>query len=392
MKRAVNASAPSQSKIDHIKSGGKVKSQLGGVKENKNVIQGKGGKFTITEKEKKFEEAGVARKKRNYVMYESKLGTEKEQEFQHVKEVKKQKPKPKVVPQPRNEEKIITQIKRVEYLDNYQYHETKDIKDNDPNKQSIVTHQRLGDIVGGTYEEKTFQRITMNDPGRGPKLYSQQTTKTTTRRNAAGQPTTTTQRSNSASRSVPAKSREQRNEMQKLASNPNLRGAPKKPAPAAPTRQPITTAPKKTTTTTTTKTTSSRPPAAPATRTTTTTTRTTSSRSPAPKGPAAPGTKKTTTTTTTTTTKNTSSRSPAPKGPAAPGARNTTTTTTKKTTTTTRTTSSRSPDAKSPAGGATKKTTTTTRTTTSRSPAPKTQQVTVKKTTRTQSAERGRRH
>jgi hypothetical protein len=391
MKRAVNASAPSQSKIDHIKSGGKVKSQLGGVKENKNVIQGKGGKFTITEKEKKFEEAGVARKKRNYVMYESKLGTEKEQEVQHVKEVKKQKPKPKVVPQPRNEEKIITQIKRVEYLDNYQYHETKDIKDNDPNKQSIVTHQRLGDIVGGTYEEKTFQRITMNDPGRGPKLYSQQTTKTTTRRNAAGQPTTTTQRSNSASRSVPAKSREQRNEMQKLASNPNLRGAPKKPAPAAPTRQPITTAPKKTTTTTT-KTTSSRPPAAPATRTTTTTTRTTSSRSPAPKGPAAPGTKKTTTTTTTTTTKNTSSRSPAPKGPAAPGARNTTTTTTKKTTTTTRTTSSRSPDAKSPAGGATKKTTTTTRTTTSRSPAPKTQQVTVKKTTRTQSAERGRRH
>ena len=391
MKRAVNASAPSQSKIDHIKSGGKVKSQLGGVKENKNVIQGKGGKFTITEKEKKFEEAGVTRKKRNYVMYESKLGTEKEQEVQHVKEVKKQKPKPKVVPQPRNEEKIITQIKRVEYLDNYQYHETKDIKDNDPNKQSIVTHQRLGDIVGGTYEEKTFQRITMNDPGRGPKLYSQQTTKTTTRRNAAGQPTTTTQRSNSASRSVPAKSREQRNEMQKLASNPNLRGAPKKPAPAAPTRQPITTAPKKTTTTTT-KTTSSRPPAAPATRTTTTTTRTTSSRSPAPKGPAAPGTKKTTTTTTTTTTKNTSSRSPAPKGPAAPGARNTTTTTTKKTTTTTRTTSSRSPDAKSPAGGATKKTTTTTRTTTSRSPAPKTQQVTVKKTTRTQSAERGRRH
>jgi hypothetical protein len=390
MKRAVNASAPSQSKIDHIKSGGKVKSQLGGVKENKNVIQGKGGKFTITEKEKKFEEAGVARKKRNYVMYESKLGTEKEQEVQHVKEVKKQKPKPKVVPQPRNEEKIITQIKRVEYLDNYQYHETKDIKDNDPNKQSIVTHQRLGDIVGGTYEEKTFQRITMNDPGRGPKLYSQQTTKTTTRRNAAGQPTTTTQRSNSASRSVPAKSREQRNEMQKLASNPNLRGAPKKPAPAAPTRQPITTAPKKTTTTTT-KPTSSRPPAAPATRTTTTTTRTTSSRSPAPKGPAAPGTKKTTTTTT-TTTKNTSSRSPAPKGPAAPGARNTTTTTTKKTTTTTRTTSSRSPDAKSPAGGATKKTTTTTRTTTSRSPAPKTQQVTVKKTTRTQSAERGRRH
>ena len=32
----------------------------------------------------------------------------------------------------------------------------------------------------------------MTDPGRGTKLYSSQTTKTTTRRNAFGQPTTNT--------------------------------------------------------------------------------------------------------------------------------------------------------------------------------------------------------
>ena len=187
MKRTVNAPRVDPSKLEKIKSGGKTKTQIGGTNEKKNVIQHKGGKIAITEKEKKFEESGVARKKRNYVMYESKLGTEKEQNMQLLKEAKKPKPV-----EPRKEEKIIQKKKQIQYLDNYQYHETKDIKDNDPNKVSIVTHQRLGDIVGGTYEVSTYQKQTITDPGRGPKLYSSQTTKTTTRRNAAGQPTTNT--------------------------------------------------------------------------------------------------------------------------------------------------------------------------------------------------------
>ena len=45
----------------------------------------------------------------------------------------------------------------------------------------------------------------MTDPGRGPKLYLSQTTKTTNRRNAVGQPTnntTTTRTTNTITRST----------------------------------------------------------------------------------------------------------------------------------------------------------------------------------------------
>lgn len=208
MKRG--ASSVPKSKLDQIKSGGKTKKQVGGVKESKNVIHGKGGKYTITETEKKFEESGVSRKKRNYVMYEAKLGTEKERGLKKLHSA----------PKPRKNEQIVQTRKKVEYLDNYQYHETKNIKN--PKKASIVTHQRLGDIVGGVYEEHTYQRMTMNDSGRGPKLYSEQTTKTTSRRGPQGQPTQTTQRT-TASRTVPAQSRDYRKETKKNAA-PSGRG------------------------------------------------------------------------------------------------------------------------------------------------------------------------
>ena len=253
MKRTVNAGGVSQSKLDHIRQGTTKKTDVGGVKANKKVISGKGGKFEVTEVEKKFEEAGVKRKKRNYVMYESKLGTEKEKNLQKIEEAPKPKPKPKPVPKPRVEEKIVQKKKKVEYLDNYQYKETKNIKDHNPNKVSIVTHQRLGDIIGGSFEETTYQKHTMTDTGKGPRLYSQQTTKTTTRRDAKGKPvekkTTTTQRSNTASRTVPAKSREMRKEVRKFATNTNLKPAPKKQETKTTTK----TVTKTTTTRTTTK-------------------------------------------------------------------------------------------------------------------------------------------
>lgn len=53
----------------------------------------------LLKKRKKFEEAGVTRKKRNYVMYESKLGTEKERDMTKIGSVGLRKP------QPRQEEK-----------------------------------------------------------------------------------------------------------------------------------------------------------------------------------------------------------------------------------------------------------------------------------------------
>ena len=171
MKRSVNTSGVSQSKLEQIKSGSKKVTQIGDVSENKKVIHGKDGKFHVTEKVKKTEETGVRRKKRNYVMYESKLGTEREKNLQKIHEPKpKEKPKP-AAPKPRQEEKIIQKKKKVQYLDNYQYHETKDIKDKNPNRVSIVTHQRLGDIVGGSYEETTYQKHTMTDTGKGQRLY-----------------------------------------------------------------------------------------------------------------------------------------------------------------------------------------------------------------------------
>ena len=49
----------------------------------------------------------------------------------------------------RVEEKIIKKKKRLEYLDNYQYKETKSEKN--PRRISTVTHQHLGYFFGGIY-------------------------------------------------------------------------------------------------------------------------------------------------------------------------------------------------------------------------------------------------
>ena len=225
MSRSVNPSSSLQSKLEQIRSGATKKTDLG-VKENKGVISAKGGKYAVVEKEKKFEEAGVKRKKRNYVLYESKLGTEKERNLKKIEEPPKPKPKPKPVVKPRVEEKIVQKKKRIEYLDNYQYKETKNIKNPNPRRVSIVTHQRLGDIVGGVYEEMTYQRHTMTDSGRGPRLLSSQTTKTTSRRGPQGQPQESTQRTVNTSRTLPAQSREYRQE-KKYSSNTSRRSAPK---------------------------------------------------------------------------------------------------------------------------------------------------------------------
>ncbi len=126
----------------------------------------------VVEKEKKFEEAGVTRKKRNYVMYESKLGTEKERDMTKIGSTNLRKP------QPRQEERIIQKKKRKEYLDNYQYHETKDIKHPKPTNTSYVSHKRLGEIIGGFYEETTYERqVLRTDAGAGKQRQSSSVTR-----------------------------------------------------------------------------------------------------------------------------------------------------------------------------------------------------------------------
>ena len=86
-------------------------------------------------------------------MYESILSTEKNTSITKI-QTKKLPPRR---PSPRIEEKIIVTKKRKDYLDNYQYHESKVLKDLNPKYQGYVEHKRLGPPIGG-YEEKTYQQ------------------------------------------------------------------------------------------------------------------------------------------------------------------------------------------------------------------------------------------
>ena len=155
-----NADSTTESKVDFIRKG-KKKKTITGFKENKNMtFENKGGKFVVVEKEKKFEDVAVTRKKRNYIMFESKLGTERDTDKIKIEGAKNLR-----AIQPRTEEKIVQKKKRKEYLDNYQYHETKDIKNPSQNKTCVVEHKRLGDIIGGFFEETTYERQVMTSRG-----------------------------------------------------------------------------------------------------------------------------------------------------------------------------------------------------------------------------------
>ena len=173
------------SKLEAIKQGKKLKSETGATQNKKVTVTKSGAKIIAVEKEKKFEEAGVTRKKRNYVMYESKLGTEKETDLTQIKAPPKPK---KVEPKPRVEEKVVMKKKRIEYLDNYQYKETKEFRKAD--KGSIVIHERLGGPVGGVYEETSYQKITTSTgagAGNGGALKgTKKTTTTTTKTETTG--------------------------------------------------------------------------------------------------------------------------------------------------------------------------------------------------------------
>jgi hypothetical protein len=188
-KQPVPASAnfTPENKLDFIRKG-KKKKTITGFKENKNItFENKGGKFVVVEKEKKFEETEVTKRKRNFVKFESKLGTEKETDMTKIEGAKKLR-----AIQPRQEEKIIQTRKRKEYLDNYQYHETVDIKHPKPNRVSVVEHKRLGDIISGFEEVASFEREvrTTGGDGRGQVLRQKATSVTKSR--GGNKPSTST--------------------------------------------------------------------------------------------------------------------------------------------------------------------------------------------------------
>jgi hypothetical protein len=163
------------SKLEKIKQGIKTKTESG-VKSNQNVtVNSRGDKIIAVQKEKKVEESGVTRKKRNFVMYESKTGTQKETDLQKIKGQKLRAPKPRV------QETIIMKRKKKEYLDNYQYHETKVFKKGKP---AIVIHERLSSPIGGSFEEVTYQKATYKSsgsPGRNSRPTSRESNRTEAR-------------------------------------------------------------------------------------------------------------------------------------------------------------------------------------------------------------------
>ena len=77
----------------------------------------------------KFEYAKKLEEKRNYVLYASGMGHEKKQ----IQEIEQ-------IPQPPEKAKIVEER---QIIDNYGYHETKNIKKNDPKRLSITRHERL---------------------------------------------------------------------------------------------------------------------------------------------------------------------------------------------------------------------------------------------------------
>ena len=177
---AVKIGGVDPSKLEAIKAGKKIKSETGASENKKVTVTKSGDKIIAVEKEKKFEEAGVTKKKRNYVMYESKLGTEKETDLTQIKAPPKPK---KLEPRPRVEEKVIMKRKQVEYLDNFQYKETKEFRKIE--KGSKVVHTRLSDPIGGSYEETSYQKITTTTGAGGDRNSSamrggKKTTTTTT--------------------------------------------------------------------------------------------------------------------------------------------------------------------------------------------------------------------
>ena len=108
--RGAEAEMSHNSKLAQIKSGALNVRSTGGAEKKAVVTAGtSGAKFIINETEEKFEETGVTRKKKNYVMYEAKIGTEKTQDITKIagpKPVYKPKPKPVREIEPRVEERI----------------------------------------------------------------------------------------------------------------------------------------------------------------------------------------------------------------------------------------------------------------------------------------------
>ena len=101
----------------------------------------------------KFEFAEKLKEKKNYILYVSGMGHEKKQ-IEEIEETKKvELPKEKVV-----------EVRQI--IDNYGYHETKNVKTKNPKRLSITHHERLSTPFERTTLKK-FSSYTTNPKARG---------------------------------------------------------------------------------------------------------------------------------------------------------------------------------------------------------------------------------
>lgn len=109
-------------------------------------------KSSSVEKTRTINREGVIREKRNYILFERVLGTEKERQDKFEKTEEKKAPL-RAQPKPKVEEEKPKLVKKTEIIDNYEYKESVTNKKIDPRRKSITIHQRLSEpFVRETYE------------------------------------------------------------------------------------------------------------------------------------------------------------------------------------------------------------------------------------------------
>ena len=119
----------------------------------RHSLRGSGKVWKKTVLGKKFEFAEKLKEKKNYIMYRSGMGHEKNV----IEEIEQ-------IPQP-EKEKIIEER---QIIDNYEYHETKNLKKKkDPRRLSITVHQRLS----SPFERTVLKKYSSSTSKQQPKSY-----------------------------------------------------------------------------------------------------------------------------------------------------------------------------------------------------------------------------
>ena len=151
-----------------------------GFSKNYGAVKGVRSYSTSSQQKDQYSYAGKVKEKNNYMYYVSGIGYVTKEEADEANRAKKETKvyqsnysKSKSVPKPiiRNERTTITiQSKRVEkkggkLVDNYEYYESKDIKNKD--RDTIVIHRRLGDpfYQNITTESRKFSSYTSGPRG-----------------------------------------------------------------------------------------------------------------------------------------------------------------------------------------------------------------------------------